>query len=379
MSQGEYSICTNCVMDTTDPNITFDERGWCGYCRNYYENIQPNWHPNDEGERILAPLIDKIKRDGKGRDHDCLIGISGGVDSSYVACLAKEKFGLNPLLFTVDTGWNTPEAIYNVQRIVDGLGLDVHREVVDWEEMKDLQVAYFKSQVAAQDTPQDHAIFAALYNFAAKFGIKYILTGANYSTECVREPLEWHYHASDLVQLKDIHKKFGKKELKRFPTCNILRYRIYYKYIKGVTVVKPLNYTPFIKNDIIKLLQERFGWQAYSNKHFECIFTRFIEGYWLPTKFGFDKRKAHWSSLILTKQLDRNVALEKLKQPPYDEKLAIEDMEYVANKLEISLEELKQLMQGENKSYKDYKSQSGLMNFATNILRLLGIQKTIIR
>ena len=375
----KYQICSNCIMDTTDPKITFDERGWCDYCRNYYANILPNWHPDETGEKMLAPLIEKIKIDGKGRDHDCLIGVSGGMDSSYVACLAKEKFGLNPLLITVDTGWNTPEAIHNINKIVAGLGLEIHREVVDWEEMKDLQVAYFKSQVAAQDTPQDHAIFACLYDYAAKSGIKYILTGANYSTECVREPLEWHYHASDLIQLKDIHRKYGRGELKYFPTCNILKYRIYYRYFKGVTVVKPLNHLPYVKADVAKYLQEKFGWKAYANKHFECVFTRFIEGYWLPTKFGYDKRKAHWSSLILTKQLDRNVALEKLKQPPYDEKLALEDMKYIANKLEIPLEEFKQLMKGKNKSYKDYKSQIGIMSLATKILRLIGIQKTIIR
>ena len=205
-------------MDTTDPNITFDERGWCDYCRNYYENIQPNWHPNEKGEKMLAPLIDKIKKDGKGRDHDCLIGISGGVDSSYVTYLAKEKFGLRPLLFHVDAGWNSQEAVNNIERLMDGLGLDLHTEVVDWLEMKDLQLAFFKAQVPHMDTPQDHAFFAALYNFAAKNGFKYILTGANYSTECVREPLEWHYHASDLRQIKDIHRRFGQRPLKTFPT-----------------------------------------------------------------------------------------------------------------------------------------------------------------
>ena len=379
MNSTKYQICSNCIMDTTDLNITFDERGWCDYCRNYYKSILPNWHPDEQGERILAPVIEKIKKHGRGRDHDCLIGLSGGVDSSYVTYLAKERFGLNPLVLTVDTGWNTPEAIHNVKRIVEGLGVDVHEEIIDWEEMKDLQVAYFRSQVAAQDTPQDHAIFAALYNYAARSSIKYILTGANYSTECVREPLEWHYHASDLIQMKDIHRKFGKRKLKSFPMCNILTYRIYYRYFKGVTVVKPLNYISYIKSDVIKFLQKRFDWKAYPNKHFECILTRFIEGYWLPNKFGFDKRKAHWSSLILTKQMERDEALAALKYPPYDEKLALADMEYIASRLEIPLEEFRQLMKGKNKSYRDYKSQFALMNFATCLLRLAGVQKAIIR
>lgn len=369
----------NCVMDTSDSKIVFDKEGVCDYCNNYYENILPSWHTDDRGLSELMPVIERIKKEGKRKKYDCLIGISGGVDSSYVAYLAKEKFGLRPLLFAVDTGWNTPEAVQNVQKVSEGLGLDIHHEVVDWEEMKDLQIAYFKSQVAAQDTPQDHAIFASLYNFAAKNGFKYLLTGANYSTECVREPLDWHYHASDLIQLKDIHKKFGERKLDKYPTCNILKYRIYYKYAKGLTVVKPLNHVPYLKKDVISFLQERFGWQTYANKHFECVLTRFIEGYWLPKKFGYDKRKAHFSSLILTGQLSREEALEKLQEPPYSEEFAMKDMEYIAAKLEIPMEELKQLMKGENKSYLDYKSQIRIMNAATKILRIFGVQKTVIR
>lgn len=379
MASREYQICTNCIMDTTDPNINFDERGWCDYCNNYHKNILPNWHPDAQGERELMKVIDRIKKEGEGKSHDCIIGMSGGVDSSYVVYIAKEKFGLRPLIFHVDAGWNSQQAVNNIEKMVDGLNLDLHTEVINWEEMKDLQLAFFKAQVPHVDTPQDHAFFAGLYNFAAKNKIKYILTGANYSTECVREPLEWHYHASDLVQLKDIHRKFGKRPLKTFPLADIFTYKLYYRFIKGVKVIKPLNFVPYIKEEAMQELVDKFGWQKYAHKHYESRFTRFYEGYWLPKKFGYDKRRAHFSSLILTKQMTREEALQKIAVSPYDDHAAEQDMEFVAKKLEISLEELKELMRGKNKSYRNYKSRMPLINFATQILRALGIQKSIIR
>jgi N-acetyl sugar amidotransferase len=365
-------------MDTTDSNILFDTKGWCDYCNNYHSNIVPNWHPDERGRKEWIATVERIKRDGKGRSHDCLIGLSGGVDSSYVAYLAK-LHGLRPLLFHVDAGWNSQQAVNNIEKMVDGLGFDLHTEVVNWQEMRDLQLAFFKAQVPHIDTPQDHAFFAALYNFAAKNGFKYILTGANYSTECVREPLEWHYHASDLRQLKDIHKKFGTRPLKTFPLCSIFGFKIYYRFFKGIKVVKPLNCVPFIKEDAMQELVNKFGWQKYAHKHYESRFTRFYEGYWLPTKFGFDKRRAHFSSLILTGQMNREDALEKISMKAYDEETVAQDFEYIATKLGISVDELKGIMAGKNKSYRDYKSSMPLIDLGTKILRALGIQRAIIR
>ena len=379
MSQSNYRICANCIMDTSDSHITFDERGWCDYCNNYYTNILPNWHPDEQGEKTLGRVIDRIKKDGKGRDHDCLIGVSGGVDSSYVTYLSKAKFGLRPLIFHVDAGWNSQVAVNNIEKLIDGLGLDLHTEVVDWLEMKDLQLAFFKAQVPHIDTPQDHAFFAALYNFAAKNKFKYVLTGANYSTECVREPLEWHYHASDLRQLKDIHRLFGQRPLKTFPMADIFKFKLYYRFIKGVRVVKPLNYVPYVKEQAMQELVDKFGWQKYAHKHYESRFTRFYEGYWLPIKFGYDKRRAHFSSLILTKQMSRDEALKRISQKAYDDETIAQDFEYVATKLGLTVSELQEIMKGENKTYRDYKSSMPLIELGTKVLRVLGVQRAIIR
>jgi N-acetyl sugar amidotransferase len=379
MNTSNYRICANCIMDTSDSDITFDSRGWCDYCNNYHKNIRPNWHPDDRGTQEILPVIEKIKQRGRGRDHDCLIGISGGVDSSYVTYMVKERFGLRPLLFHVDAGWNSQQAVNNIEKLVDGLSLDLHTEVIDWEEMKDLQLAFFKAQVPHIDTPQDHAFFAALYNFAAKHGFRYIITGANYSTECVREPLEWHYHASDLRQLKDIHRRFGTRPLKTFPMADIFTYKIYYRFVKGIRVVKPLNHVPYIKEAAMQEMVDRFGWQKYAHKHYESRFTRFYEGYWLPAKFGYDKRRAHFSSLILTKQMTREEALERISKPAISEEDIVQDFEYVATKLDLTVTELRQIMAGPNKSYRDYTNAMTLIDFGTRILRAAGLQRAIIR
>ena len=366
-------------MDTSDPDIVFDERGWCDHCANFEKNILPYWHPDEASEKEILNQVEQIRRDGRGRSHDCLLGISGGVDSSYLAYLAKEKFGLRPLVFHVDAGWNSQQAVNNVEKVVDGLGLDLHTEVVNWLEMKDLQLAYFKAQVPDLDTPQDHAFIAALYNFAAEHGIKYILNGGNYSTECVREPLIWHYHASDLRQLHDIHGQFGTRPLTTFPMANIFTYKLYYRYFKGVRVVRPLNYVPYFKEQAMQLLVDRFGWQRYAHKHYESRFTRFLEGYWLPTKFGYDQRRTHFSSLILTKQMTRDEALRRVSTPEYDEATIAQDFEYVATKLDISVAELDGLWRGPNKSYKDYKSAMPLISVGTAVLRAAGVQRSVIR
>ena len=379
MSQATYQICSNCIMDTSDPNITFDERGWCDYCRNFYKNIQPNWHPNEKGGKMITPLIDKIKKDGKGRDHDCLIGISGGLDSSYVTYIAKEKFGLRPLLFHCDAGWNSHVSVQNIKQIRESLNLDLQTEVIDWQEMKDLQIAFFKSQVPFIDTPQDLALFSAIYNFAAKNKFRYVITGGNYSTECVRESIDWTYYSTDMRHVKDIHRHFGKRPLKTFPTCDIFKYKLYYRYIKGIRVIKLLDYVPYIKEDAIRELNDRFGWQKYAQKHYESLFTRFYESYWTPKKFGYDKRRAYFSSEILTNQMTREEALERIAKPELDEQTMANEFEYVAKKLDLTVPELQEIFEGENKSYRDYKNNMALITLGTKVSQMLGIEKRVFR
>lgn len=374
MSSRVYQVCTNCVMDTTDSKIIFNEKGMCDHCNNFYNNIKTNWHPDEIGAKALKEIVDKIKEDGKGKKYDCIIGLSGGVDSSYLAYYAVKVLGLRPLLFACDTGWNLNVAVNNVEKITKGLDMPLYTEVVNWNEMRDLQLAFLKSQVPYQDLPQDHVIFASLYNYAAKNKIKYVLTGGNNSTECVREPNEWVYQ-NDIKMIKDIHKKYGKIKLKTLPLCGMFKAHVYYRYVKGMKVVKPLDLIPYTKADAIETLKREFGWQPYANKHYESIFTRFYEGYWLIKKFGYDKRKCHFSSLILTEQLYRKEALDIISKPPYDEKQAIEDLEYVAKKLGVTKEEFIDIMNQTNKTYEDYKNSAGMIAMAVKIAQKLGKEK----
>jgi len=362
-------------MDTTDTAISIDDRGFCDHCNTYYNKTLPSWDTGEKGMQDLDKVVSRIKKEGKDKDFDCIIGMSGGIDSSYLVYVAKEKLGLRPLVFHVDAGWNSQIAVNNIERIVDNLGLDLYTEVIDWEEMKDLQLSYFKAGVPHIDTPQDHAFFATMYNFASKYKVKYILTGANYSTECVRNPIEWMYYQSDVIQLKDIQKKFGTKELKKYPLTSILWHKLYLPYIKGIKVIKPLNHVLYIKNEAMQLLQDKFGWQPYPQKHFESRFTKFYESYWLPKKFGYDVRKVQYSSLILTGQMTREEAVEKLKHLPYDESTIHQDFEFIANKLGITELELQSYFDAPNKTYKDYASQESIYKIGASLFKFFGIEK----
>ena len=369
-----YQRCTNCVMDTSDSAITFDEHGVCDFCNDFYQNIQPSWQDKLKDPDLLRRTAEQIKAASKGRKYDCIIGMSGGVDSSYLCYVAKELMGLNPLVYSVDTGWNLNVAVENIERIVKALDLDMYTEVVDWNEMKDLQLAFFKSQVPYQDTPQDHAIFAGLYNYAVKHGIQYVLTGANSATECIRSPVEWVY-MNDLKMIRDIHHKFGTRPLKTFRLCGMVKYRVYYRIFKGMKRVAPLDMVEYNKEKVKLFLQERFGWQPYENKHYENVFTRFYEGYYLPHKFGYDKRKCYFSNEILAGTMTREEALAELEQPPYDPQQMEEDKAYIAKKLGLTVEEFQTIIDGENKTFRDYRNSWGLIQFGTVVLRALGVEK----
>jgi N-acetyl sugar amidotransferase len=374
MSTRLYQICTSCVMDTTDSKIVFDEKGVCDHCNTFHQDTLLNWHTDERGARALSALVDKIKREGEGKDFDCIVGMSGGIDSSYLTYLAKEQFGLRPLVFHVDAGWNSQEAVNNIEKLVDGLGLDLYTEVIDWEEMRDLQLAFFRSGVPHVDAPQDNAFFATMYEFAQQYKVKYILTGANLSTEAIRNPVEWMYYQSDARQLKDIHHKFGSRPLVNYPLTSILWHKIYLPYVKGIKTVRPLNYLPYIKQDAMKLLIDKFDWQPYPQKHFESRFTRFYESYWLPKRFGYDVRRVQYSSLILTGQMARQEALEKLMQSPYDESSIAYDLEYVANKLGILVAELNSYMDLPKQTYRDYKSQRQIYDWGAKAMMVLGLE-----
>ena len=375
----KFTVCTRCVMDTTDSKIIFDENGVCDHCSDFDQNVKPSWHTDERGDTELKKIIAKVKEDGKGRDFDCIIGMSGGADSSYLLHVAVKEYGLRPLVFHVDGGWNSQIAVNNINVMIEKLGLDLYTDVINWEEMKDFQLAYFKAGLANIDVPQDHAFVATLYDFAVKYKIRYILNGGNISTECVRNPLEWIYYGTDMAQIRDIRKKFGENPMKTYPFSSVLRHKLYLRYIQRVQVVKPLNYFPYIKEEAMQVLADEYGWIPYPQKHFESRFTKFYEGYWLPKKFGFDTRKVQYSSLILTGQMTREEALEKLKTPAISDHDAKHDFEYVATKLGISVGELQKYFDQPNKSYKDYKNQQSLFDFGAKVLKFFGVERSIKR
>ena len=364
-------------MDTTDPNIEFNLAGLCSHCINFDERISKEWSPQGSRFEEILPRIQRIRKQGRDLPYDCIIGISGGLDSSYVAYVAKEVFELRPLLFHVDAGWNTKHAVENVGKIVSGLKLDLYTEVINWEEMRDLQVAFLRSQVADQDLPQDLAFFSSLYKFAVENGYKYIITGGNFSTECIREPMAWGaYYGTDTVYVKDIHSRFGSIPLSTFPRVDILKYKIYDKFVHGLEVVKLLDYVQFTKKDAEALLNTKFGWKPFQHKHHESIFTRFYESFWLPRKFGFDKRRAHFSSLILTGQMKRVDALMRLETPELDDAALFREFDYVAKKLGLTPQGLREIFEKRpNLDYSDYKNNLWLISFGTKLMQMVGVEK----
>lgn len=374
----EYQRCTQCVMDTTDMLIEFDENGVCDHCRNFEKNIKPYWTPNKDNLEQLEKVAAQIRADGKNKDYDCLLGMSGGADSSYLAYIAKEVMHLRPLVYVVDTGWNLNVAVENIEKIVKGMDLDMYTDVINWKEMSDLQLAMFKSGISSCDAPQDQAIFASLYNYSVKHKIKWILTGSNNSTEFIRPPLEWIY-MNDVRLYRDIHKKFGKRPLKTYPTCDIFKYRVIYKYLFGMKRFYPLDYVVYDKAKTEEFLHEKYGWMKYENKHYENVFTRFFEGYYLPYKFGFDTRKNVYSNQILLGRMTREEALEKLESNPYDTDQMEQDKEYIAKKMGISVEEFDEIINSPAHTPDDYKNSMWLIRLGLKLAKLMGIERRNMR
>lgn len=374
-------VCSRCVMDTSDPNISFNSEALCDYCQNFDAEIVPNWHADESELTDLSALSERIKSQGQGKDFDCIIGLSGGLDSSYAAYIAKEKMGLRPLLFHVDAGWNTDQAVGNIEKLVDGLGLDLYTEVVNWKAVKRMQVAFLRAGIPDQDLVQDAAFFSGLYRFARKYKIKHIITGSNFSTECCREPEEWGgYLGIDKQLFGDIWAKCGDgKPIDDFPLVDILVYKIWYQKVLGMQVHHPLNLVPYVKREAEDELERLFGWQRFQHKHHESRFTRFYEDYWLPRKFGFHKRRAHFSSLIMTGQMTRDEALERLSRPEMDEHFLKQEFEYVANKLDLSVEELQAIFDAPNKTFHDYRNKRWAIGLGANIMSKLGLERRMFR
>jgi N-acetyl sugar amidotransferase len=371
----KYQQCERCLMDTTDSRIFFDSNGFCNNCTHFFNNILPQWKNDIKSEKKFIDLVNEIKTKGKGNKYDCVIGLSGGLDSSYLLHIAVTKFNLRPLVFHVDGGWNTEAAVRNINSLISGLDLELMTDVINWKEMRSLQLAFFRSGVPHIDLPQDHAFIASLYKFALQNNIKYILNGSNYSTEGIRNPVNWGWFGTDLKQIDDIHTQFGELKLKKYPLSGILNHKFYLKYIKGIKVVTPLNYVSYVKKNAEKELFDAYGWLPYPQKHFESRFTKFYEGYWMPTRFGFDTRRPQFSSLIVTGQMNREDAIARLKNPAYPLEEVEKDYDYIASKLRITLEELKEYHSIPIKSFKDYKNQEFLFTFGSRLTRFFGIDK----
>lgn len=353
-----YQRCTVCIMDTTDPEITFDSDGVCSHCHKFEKVVRPNWHPGTaEGKRKLAATIEKIKDAGTraGREYDCVMGLSGGVDSSYLALLAAREFGLKPLMVHVDAGWNSELAVSNIENIVKKLGLDLYTYVVNWPEMRDLQRSYLKAGVANQDVPQDHAFFAKLWQLAGSKKSSYVLTGSNFATESIL-PTAWGYNAMDSASLYAIQRAHGTLKLKTYPTTSFFEYYVYYPRIRRIKTFKPLNFIDYNKDLAKEKIKQELNWRDYGVKHGESRWTKWFQNYYLPTRFGYDKRLAHLASLVVSKQLNRDKALALLELPLYDAEMLREETDFVAKKLGFSTDELNTLVSQPLKKYNDYYS-----------------------
>lgn len=369
VSQVPYQVCLRCIMDTVvDKNIIVDDSGVCNHCHRYDTMFDTRVVRGEAGARVLDGLVKKIKAAGHGRKYDCIIGVSGGVDSTYVAWLVKE-LGLRPLAVHLDNGWNSELAVKNIELVLRKLDIDLYTHVINWEEFRDLQIAFLKASTPDGEIPSDHAIFALLWRMAVKHNIKYIISGMNFTTESIYVP-DWAYGHSDWRYVKDVHRRFGKVKLRSYPHFSLF-YLMYVNLIKRVRTVSILNYIDYDKNEAMRLLSEKLGWQYYGGKHHESVYTRFYQGYVLPKKFGIDKRYGHFSDLINAGQISRDAALEEMKKPPYAENDQQSDLIYVSKKLGLGLQAFNELMALPIKSFRDYRNSFDVVNGLKSIANRL--------
>jgi N-acetyl sugar amidotransferase len=369
----DYRICTKCIMDTSDPDISFDSLGVCNHCQSYDENLPKRVHRGADAEIMLHKLVNSIKKSGQKREYDCLIGVSGGVDSTYVAMLVKD-LGLRPLAVHFDNGWNSELAVDNIKKTLDVLGIDLVTYVVDWEEFRSLQIAFLKASTPDGEIPTDHAITALLFMKASEHGIKYIISGMNYATEAISIPL-WAYGHMDWKYIKAVNKMFGDRKLISYPHLNFYQLA-WWSLVKRIHVVSILNFVDYRKEDAMAMLVNRLGWKYYGGKHYESIYTRFYQGYILPTKFNIDKRIAHLSNLVLSGQMKRFEAISELDKNEYIESgLFLEDKAYVSKKLGIGDVGLAEVIALDKKTFRSYPNSYGfvrILKIVVNQLRRFG-------
>ncbi len=363
-----YRICSHCVMDTSDPEITFDADGVCNHCRSFERDTSRSWFPNDEGKKLWEAEVSRIKRDGAGKPYDSILGLSGGVDSSYLALKIADA-GLRPLVVHVDAGWNSELAVSNIEAIVKYCGFDLHTHVVNWEDMRDLQLAFLRSGIPNQDVPQDHIFFSTLYHIAIKNRISVVFSGGNIATEGIF-PKAWHGSAMDAINLRAIHRKFGTRKLKSYQMISFLQYYLEFPLIRKMRTVRPLNFMPYNKDIAVTELQKRCGWRSYGRKHGESLFTKLFQNHILPVRFGYDKRRPHLSSLIVSGQISRADAVAELDHPLYDPVELETDISYFCKKLRISRQEFDDMLATPLRHHTDFPNWRWRQELAKRVQRV---------
>lgn len=379
MIQKKYQVCKCCVMDTSDEDIIFDENGVCMRCNEYKNRILPTWNHGKGHEEELKKLIDEIKLKGKGKQYDCILGLSGGLDSSYMLHLAVKEWGLRPFVFHIDAGWNLPVAEENIKCLTDKLGVELHIKKMNWDEMREMQLAWFRTGLEMLDAPQDHAFIALIDKYSRELGVKYILNGYNISTEIIADPESWEKGSGptgDGTFMKDVIKKYCAIPIREYAFTNGFKHKFWIPYALGVKTIKPLNLVSVTRKEMIQVLTQEYGYKPYGQKHFEDLLTKFLEGWWAPTRFGHDIRRAQLSSLVVTGQMEREEALKILEEPPITEEESKALFKEIAKRLEISEDELMALHDMPECTEK-FKSQEKIYNLGIKLYEHLGIEKRI--
>ncbi|MCO6432049.1 MAG: N-acetyl sugar amidotransferase [Deltaproteobacteria bacterium] len=367
MSNAVPQFCKRCVMDSGIPEITFDAQGVCIYCY-IHDALEKAFPLGSEGKAHIQKLFEEIKRDGKGKDYDCIVGVSGGTDSTYLLHMMKEA-GLRPLAAHFDNGWNTEISVSNIKGVTAALDVDLYTDVVNWGEFKDLLASFLRAGVPWADLPTDLGLTCSLYKTAARVGVKHIIVGNNFRTEG-KVPTAWNY--GDSRFLLNVHKKFGRRKISNVPILSM--FDIFrYAFLKRTKLQRPMYYMEFNKQEAQKIIKELYGWEDYGGHHHESVFTRFVLSDWLPNRFGIDKRKVTYSALVRSGQMSRDDALAKLAQPPQSQERLAMDREYVLKKLDIPLQEYEELLKGPALSHYDFPS------YLPFIRRASGLVEAVVR